>query len=464
MPGIVSVPPSPPEGGRRAREVMFAGACLAVLMPSIDQTIVATALPTITRALHTTLAWSVWTVSVYQLGMVMATPIAGRLSDTLGRRRTFLAFVALFTASSVLCGLSANVYMLVGFRLLEALGGGGFTPSITGLVADHFGADRDRRVGLVMGIVPLGALVGPAIGGVVVTYLSWRLIFFVNLPLSLVVLTVLSRVLPRSPRPRADGVPIDFLGSGLLCAAILAFMLGVSQLGDRHPAPLPVALSLAAAAVLVPGFSLRQKHTRFPIFPALPRRRVFALLNVLNFLYGAASIGAFSLVPLYAQVRYGISPLEAGLFLTVRALTLAAMTSLTSMLLLDRLGYRRPIAIGYLVAVTGMLLTALPSPPGTAPIAWLTLTTALYGSGIGTAMPLNVAAFQLMPERIGALTGIRMMFRQLGAITSLSIAGAVTARNASPATALASVFAVLGLLTLAAMPLIRSVPEPREGG
>jgi len=441
---------------------MFVGACLAVLMPSIDQTIVATALPTITRALHTTIAWSVWTVSIYQLGMVIATPIAGRLSDTLGRRRTFLAFVALFTVASVLCGLSANVYVLIGLRLLEALGGGGFTPSITGLVADHFGADRDRRVGLVMGIVPLGALVGPAIGGVVVTYFSWRLIFFVNLPLSLVVLIVLSRVLPRSPRPRAGGIPIDFLGSSLLCAAILTFMLGVSQLGDRRLAPLPVALCLAATAGLVPAFLLHQKHTRFPILPALPCRRVLALLNVLNLLYGAASIGGFALVPLYAQVRYGISPLAAGLFLTVRAVALAATTSLTSVLLLGRLGYRRPIAIGYLVAVAGMLLTALPPPPGMAPVGWLTLTTALYGSGIGTAMPLNVAAFQLMPERIGALTGIRMMFRQLGAITSLSIAGTAAARSVSQAAALTGVFAVLALLTLAAMPLIRGIPEPSE--
>ena len=441
---------------------MFVGACLAVLMPSIDQTIVATALPTITRGLHTTIAWSVWTVTAYQLGMVMATPVAGRLSDTLGRRRMFLVFVGLFTASSVICGLSPNIYVLIGFRLLEALGGGGFTPSITGLVADHFGADRDRRVGLVMGIVPLGALIGPAIGGLVVTWLSWRWIFFVNLPLSLVVLSVLATVLPASGRSgaRARGLPIDLLGSGLLCAAIVAFMTAASQLGDRRANLVPVVLCLSASAVLAVGFLLRQTRTRFPIFPPeLLNRPVFALINTLNFLFGGAAIGAFSLVPLYAQVRYGISPLESGLFLSVRAVGLALATALTAMFLLRRLGHRRPILAGYAVMIAGLALTGAPPLVGT-PVQWLTLTTALYGIGIGIATPLNVAAFQLMPQRIGALTGIRMMFRQLGAVAALSVAGAVVARSPSQAMALAAVFVALGGVMLAATPLIRGVPEP----
>ena len=184
----------------RRRIVIFAVVSIALFMASVDQTIVATALPSIQRELHAPVNWSSWTITIYALGQVLVMPLAGKFGDQYGRKKVFLGAVVLFTTASLCCGLADNIYLLIMLRAIQALGGGAFMPSATGIVADLFGDGRDRALGLFSSIFPMGGIVGPVLGGVVVTYWSWRGIFLVNIPVGLVLLALGALLIPNIPR------------------------------------------------------------------------------------------------------------------------------------------------------------------------------------------------------------------------------------------------------------------------
>ncbi len=430
-------------------------------MSSIDSTIVATALPTLTRDLSTSISWSSWAVTAYLFGQTVAAPVAGRLSDSWGRRRMFLLFVVTFTIASLLSGLSVNVYMLVACRFVQALGGGGFMPSAVGIVSDRFGRDRDRAIGLFSSVFPIGALLGPALGGFIVAYGSWREIFFINVPVGVVLLVLLVRVLPRS-QAKATGATIDVAGSLLMAGALLGVMFALNQLGERGPASvLPWALGLIGVACGA-GFWMWQGRTKWPIIPpALLRRPAFGIVNGLNVLYGASALGIFSLVPLFAQDAYGLGPLQAGTLLTARALGMVAVAAAASMAL-RRTGYRLPMLVGFALIAIGLLLMWLPAS-ALGPYAWLGLASMACGMGVGMAGPAsNNAALELMPDQVAAISGLRGMFRQIGGIISVSVIALVIARGAGPVPVLRGAFLGLAAIAVAAIPAIVGVPEARH--
>jgi EmrB/QacA subfamily drug resistance transporter len=426
-------------------------------MVSIDGTIVATALHTLTRELHTTLTWSTWTITVYQLGQIVSLPIAGRLSDSIGRRRMFLVYVSVFTVSSLLAGLATSIYVLIALRFTQALGGGGLMPSTMGVVADLFPRDRDRWLGLVASFFPIGALAGPTLGGLIVTYATWRAIFFINVPVGIVVLVLLWFLLPAT---RAVSVRIDLLGAALLGAALLTVMFGLDQFGDRGAgSPLPWLL-LGAGVLLVVAFLAQERRARQAILPPpLLRQRAFAIVNGINVVYGAAAFGIFTLVPVYAQLAYGLSPLAAGSLLSVRAIGMAGL-SVTSSMLLSRIGYRAPMVLGFLVLATGLTLIFL--PPATGAYTWLGISALVCGIGVGIAgPPSNNAAVQLMPDQVAAISGLRAMFRQTGGIIAITLAAVAAGSGPGEAQALGRVFLVFAVLTVLLVPAIFGVPERR---
>jgi EmrB/QacA subfamily drug resistance transporter len=441
-----------------SRRVIFGVTSLALLLVSIDGTVVATALPTLSRELNASFAWTAWTISAYQLGSVTALPVAGRLSDGLGRKRMFLVFAAIFTAASLCCGLVSNVFVLIALRFVQALGGGGLMPSATGVISDQFGDQRDRPIGLLSSIFPLGALVGPVLGGLIVTYFSWRLIFFVNVPIGVSLIAVLARLLPADPTGERGRVRIDVFGSLWMSLSILTLMIGINELGTAGWHSVTAWVLLGLVPLLVAGFLYRQEHSEFPVLPPrLVRRKVFVLVNGLNVLYGAAAFGVFSLVPLYAQVAYGIKPLEAGELLTFRAGAMAVLSAATSIFVLRRFGYRRPIATGFVVLSAGLVMLAL-APRLLTAFTWLGLACIVCGAGIGIAgPPSNNAALELMPGDVAAISGLRAMFRQIGGIVAISITAAMMA-GASPRI-LPVVFGALATLTILATPAISGVPE-----
>ncbi|HEX8006767.1 MAG TPA: MFS transporter [Trebonia sp.] len=440
------------------RKLVFGIVSIGLFMASIDQTIVATALPAIEHELHTGINWSGWTITIYALGQVIAMPMAGKISDSYGRKKVFLVSAAIFTVSSLCCGFSGNVVLLLLPRFIQALGGGAFMPSATGIVSDHFGRERDRAVGMFTSILPVGGIIGPILGGLFVSYWSWRGIFLVNVPIGIVLIILAAKFIPASSTRPASR--IDIRGIALLAAGIATAMFGITYLGSGQvPLYSPVFLGCEAVAVITLGEFIR--HSRRYAAPFVPyqllRGRGFGIMNLINLVYGAAALGFGALVPLYAQDRYGIQPLGAGTLLTARAVGMVAVGGLAAMAL-RRTSYRMPMVGGFLILAAGLLMMA--SAALLSPYAWLAIAAAVTGCGMGLSVPAsNNASLQLAPDQVAAIAGLRGMFRQSGAITAVSVTTAIIARSDHPGLVQAHVFLVFAALLVLLLPLIRLVPD-----
>jgi EmrB/QacA subfamily drug resistance transporter len=450
-----------PSQPARGRVLLFATVSIALFMASVDQTIVATALPAIQRDLHAQVNWSAWTITVYALGQVLVMPLAGKAGDQFGRKKIFLGSVALFTTASLCCGLANSIYLLIVLRFIQAIGGGALMPSATGIIAERFGAGRDRALGLFSSIFPIGGIVGPVFGGIFVTYWSWRGIFFVNIPVGLVLLilgTIVIPVIPQRPDPH-----LDIRGVLLLGITLLSAMLGVGYLGGTHSDPLSIYFLLPECVAVV-GATAFVRHSARARSPFVSMRFLtghgFGSMNLLNFLYGSAVLGFAPLVPLYAEERFHLGALPAGTLLTARGVGMIAVAA-AAVWMLRRTGYRLPIAAGFVLCAVGLIGTAS-APHGLTPYAWLALATGVCGLGMGMATPAaNNATLQLAPEHAAAIAGLRGMFRQAGAITAVSITAAIVARSADPGLAQAHVFLVFAAIIICSLPLVLLVPEHR---
>jgi EmrB/QacA subfamily drug resistance transporter len=455
--GSAAAPAAPAEVLQR-RWLVFAIVSIGLFMASIDQTIVATALPAIEHDLHAGINWSGWTITIYALGQVIAMPMAGKISDMYGRKKVFAVSAAVFTLASLCCGFAPNMALLLVPRFIQALGGGAFMPSATGIVADHFGPERDRAVGMFTSILPVGGIIGPIVGGVFVSYWSWRGIFLVNVPIGILLIALTVKFIPSSSARKQSRV--DLRGIILLAVLIATAMFGVSYLGSGQM-PLYNPVFLGAEAVALVALCLFVRHSRRDPAPFVPYRllrgRGFGVMNLINLVYGAAALGFSALVPLYAQDRYHIAPLGAGTLLTARAVGMIAVAGVAAMAL-RRTGYRLPMIIGFAVLAGGLLMMSL--SPGISPYAWLAIAAAVTGFGMGLSVPAsNNASLQLAPDQVAAIAGLRGMFRQAGSIIAVSVTTAIIARSSHPGLVQAHVFVVFAILLIALLPLIKLVPD-----
>lgn len=459
------LPPDPTgaDGTSRDRQrssdrwVVFAIVSIALFMSSLDATIVATGLPTISRALHTRLAWVSWTMTAYQLGLVTAMPVAGRVADVFGRKRVFVAAALLFTGASLACGSVDRISLLVPLRALQAVGGAAFLPAASGMVVDVFGPDRHRALGLFSSVFPLGALAGPIAGGLILTDWTWRGLFLVNVPVGAAFTLLALRYLPSSPRRNGRA---DLLGAALIAATVLATMLAITDAGSGRSGP--GAWSVVAPGVVAAGCGAlllrRAVRAADPVIPARLLRGWSNLsMHALNFVWGACVIGLGSLVPLVAEERYGLGPLPAGTLLSARAVSEVGIAVVVSFLI-HRTGFRLPIIAGIASISAGLLLLASPAPIG--PYPWLMLGAALTGIGIGVSAPAaNNASFELAPDDVGAVSGLRGATRQFGAIVAVASTTALMDRSSDQVGVLVGAFAVLGVVLFAMSPLAFAVPN-----
>ena len=447
------------------RVLVFGIVALALMMMSIDSTIVATALHALQTGLDTSIIWAGWTLTAYSFGFVLMLPISGRLSERFGRKRVFMGSVAVFTLASLGCGLADNIHVLIALRVLQAAGGAGFTPSATGIIVDHFGAARDRAVSLFGSVFPIGAMIGPIFGGLFVKYWSWRGVFFVNVPLGLLILALAWRFIPRDPaKDRSTGLTMDWVGMGLMGAAVLAAMFSTNALGAPGGDGGPWGFwALLAGAALATGLFVRHVRgasTPF-IAPSLIWGSGFGPVNAVNAIYGGMTIGAVALVPLYAANRYGMDALAAGTLLIAQGIAAIAL-SLAATWALRRTGYRRPMWVGACAIVAGLGVLAVQAPEAIGPYRWLLGGAFLVGAGIGAVNPASRnAGLQLAPRSASTLAALRTLFLQLGTIATVAVATAVLADAHDPGRAQAWVYAAQALLLLLALPLIHRVPEHR---
>lgn len=465
-------PAAPADGAQHAlpparRALVFCIVSLALLMMSVDSTIVATALHALQQDLHTSVNWAGWTITAYALGFVLMLPISGRLSDRYGRRRVFLGSVVVFTGASLLCGLANDIATLVALRALQAAGGAGFTPSATGIVVDHFGQARDRAVGLFGSIFPIGAMIGPIFGGLFVTYWDWRGVFFVNVPIGLAVIALALRYVPRDPARRPPELPharlrMDGVGMALLAATLLAGMLVASCLGEPDSPLAPPMLGMLALVAIGSGWLFLRHVDRSErpfIDPRLIHGPGFGAVNLVNMIYGGICIGATALIPLYATNRYGMNALQSGTLLVAQGAASITLSVLATAAL-RRTGYRLPLYLGGSIAAAGMVLVALAPPAGIAPHAWLTGAALTVGVGAGMVNPASRnAGLQLAPEHASAIAGLRSLCFQLGTIAVVSLATAALAGAGNTEARQAWVYAAVALLLALALPLVARVPE-----
>ncbi|QXL85425.1 MFS transporter [Comamonas sp. NLF-1-9] len=459
----------PPHGddasapGDVPRVRIFLVIALALLMMSVDSTIVATALHALQHGLGTTINWAGWTLTAYSLGFVVAVPITGKLSERYGRRRVFIASVVVFTLASLLCGLATNIYTLIALRVLQAAGGAGFTPSATGIIVDHFGSARDRAVSLFGSIFPIGAMIGPIFGGLFVNYWDWRGVFLVNVPIGAVILFFAWRLIPHDRKQHQSAGSMDVTGMALLAACVLGGMLGVNYLGERGVsflAPLvwaPLAVSVLAGWAFVRHLA----RTREPfIEPRLLHGPDFGVVNLVNVLLGGVPLGAIVLAPLYATNRYGIDALASGTLLIAQGLASVVM-SVLAVLALRRSGYRAPIAVGGAITAAGLLVLAMAPQLGATPYVWLAGGALLAGVGMGMINPASRnAGLQLAPQHSSSVAAMRSMFMQVGTIVFISVSTAVLAAVRDPGIAQAWIYAVTALAVVGALlALVRQVPE-----
>jgi EmrB/QacA subfamily drug resistance transporter len=408
--------------------LVFALISMALLLGSISGTSVSVAFPVIMTSFSTTLVIAGWVLSVNQLISTVAMPVTGKASDIFGRKSVFIVSLSLFTLGSLLCALAPNIWTLVFFRAIQALGMGGLMPASSGIVADYFPNSRQQMIGLFTSIFPIGQIIGPNLGGWLVESFGWKAVFWINVPLGIAVLVVSAWLLRKGAR---EEMSLDLAGTGLLTGSLFALMAGLSELGSQQMGmpKLLVAILFAASIGFMVLFVLREGKVKNPIIDmAMMTKRPFLAANIYNFIYGACVLGVSSLIPLYGVEVYSLSTFESGLILTPRSVGMILMSTVTSVSLV-RWGYRWPMLFGTIVTMVSLLLLGFEFS-GTniagihlASLALLFGFLSLLGLGMGTAAPAaNNACIELMPDRVATIIGIRGMFRQCGGAISIAVA------------------------------------------
>jgi EmrB/QacA subfamily drug resistance transporter len=452
------------------RSLVFANICLGILMASLDVTMVAVAFPHLTRDLGTNILWAAWAMSVYSLAMTMVMPLAGKLSDGLGHKRIFLFSMILFTASSALCGMAPNIYILILLRFFQGIGGGSFIPSATGIVSDLFPENRQRYIGLFSSVFPIGGIIGPNLGGWIVERYSWRYIFYINVPIG-IVLIVFSWLFLRGTMS-FDRLRIDYQGAAIFIGAIFSIMLGLNSIAEYSTAfARGVAVVLIVTGLgLIWYFFRHEKRSANPILDMeLLKSRPFLAANLFNLLLGATTFGVFSFTPLYAISVYELSTLGSGMILTPRSLGGIAAAAVTSFSL-TRWGYRKPMIWGMIIAsiTTVVLGQGLPSSNVVdligGKVIFLASVLLIAGIGVGMMMPpSNNACIELMPEKVATITGLRGMFRTVGGVLGISLITMILHLSSNPVTGFRIAFTSFGLGMILGLPLIFMTPDGREG-
>jgi EmrB/QacA subfamily drug resistance transporter len=421
---------APPSFSHREILVILSGVLLGMLLASLDQTIVATALPAIARDLSGFDRIS-WVVSGYLVAATSTTPIYGKLSDVYGRRRVLQTAIVIFLIASALCGLARSMDQLIAFRVLQGLGGGGLISLAHATIADIVSPrERGRYQGYISGVFAGSSVAGPVLGGFISDQLSWHYVFWVNLPIGLIALVICDRTLKRLPRHEIHR-RIDYPGALLLMAAI-SFTLLVTTLGGRQLAwTSPTLIALAAAATLSTlSFILVERRVPEPILPLrMFRHRVYTLSSLMSFLTWMAMFGATVFLPLYLQLAKGSSASGSGLQL-VPLTGGVVIGAFSSGRLVSRIGRLKPFPVVGMAVASAVLVTLGLAAAELS--AWtITGMMVLLGIGIGFVGPTAIVAVQNAVDRrdLGAASASVSFFRSLGGSFGVALLSAVMLRS-----------------------------------
>ncbi|WNI15338.1 MFS transporter [Actinacidiphila sp. ITFR-21] len=416
---------------KRAVRIAIGALALGLLLAALDQTIVSTALPTIVSELGGIDHLS-WVVTAYLLASTAATPLWGKLGDMYGRKRLFQTVIVLFLIGSALCGIAQNMTELIAFRALQGLGGGGLIALSMAIVGDIVPPrERGRYQGVFGGVFGASSVLGPLLGGVFTEQLSWRWVFYINLPIGAVALAVIAAVLHIPVRRTSHR--IDYAGMAVVAAAATCLVLVASLGGTTWAWSSSAVIGLTVAgAVLVAVFVLIERRAEEPVLPPrLFRVRTFVLCAAMSFVIGFAMFGALTYLPTFLQVVHGYSPTLSGVHIIPMVVGLL-ISSTVSGQIVSRTGHYKvfPIAGTGVTTVGLLLLHRLDEHTA----VWVTsLYLLVFGLGLGLVMQVLVLAVQnsVGYEDLGSATSGTTFFRSIGASFGVSIFGTIFADRLS---------------------------------
>jgi EmrB/QacA subfamily drug resistance transporter len=421
------------ELSRRRRIGVLLICSMSLLIVGIDVTIVNVALPSIGRDFHAPLSGLQWTVDAYTLVLASLLMLSGSTADRLGRRRTFVIGLATFAAGSLLCSLAPNLTTLIIFRMVQAIGGSMLNPVAMSIITNTFTIPRERAqaIGVWAAVIGVSMALGPVVGGVLVTSVGWRSIFWINIPIGVAAIILARRYIPESKAPVARKV--DVPGQVLMITLLASLTYGIIEAPSRGWSSALILGVFAVTAVSLVGLLVREHRVAEPLidlrfFKSIP----FASATVIAVAAFAALGGFLFLNTLYLQDVRGLSALGAG----VDTLPLAAMTMVLPPLsgrLVGRRGSRIPLVVaGIALAVSSFLLVGLSA---TTPFTWLFTAYVIFGIGFGFVnAPITNAAVAGMPRaQAGVAAGIASTSRQIGQTLGVAVVGALVASSVGKA-------------------------------
>ncbi|MCH0539019.1 MFS transporter [Streptomyces sp. MUM 203J] len=426
-PASVSATTPTPDAGHSTRTLWLAiGALLlGMLLAALDQTIVSTALPTIVSELGGMEHLS-WVVTAYLLASTAATPLWGKLGDQYGRKTLYQSAIVIFLIGSALCGIAQDMPQLIIFRALQGLGGGGLMVLSMAIVGDLVPPrDRGRYQGLFGAVFGATSVLGPLLGGLFTDHLSWRWVFYINLPVGIVALFVIAAVL-HLPK-HGTRHTIDYLGTFLIAAVATCLVLVASLGGTTWPWASAQIIGLTAlGAVLLVAFVYAERRAAEPVLPlGLFRNRTFTLVSVISFVIGFAMFGAMTYLPTFLQVVQGVSPTMSGVHMLPMVIGLL-LTSTASGQLVSRTGRWKvfPVAGTALTTVGLVLLHQMEQDSG----VWeVSAYFFVFGAGLGLVMQVLILAAQnaVSYADLGVATSGVTFFRSIGASFGVAVFGTV---------------------------------------
>ena len=441
------------------------GVLLSIFLGAMESTVVATAMPKVVTSLGDLHMYS-WVFSGFLLTSTVTMPLWGRLSDLYGRRPTFLTGLTVFLLGSALSGLSRTMVELIAFRMLQGLGAGSLITIGMTIVGELFGLERRAKMqGLIAGVWGVASLVGPLLGGLLTDYVSWRWVFYINLPFGVIAMLLVGAGLPKG-RPTARIPIIDYAGIVLFATGVSALLLGLVEAGRAGAWGRPAVIGpLAVAALAVAAFIAVERRAREPMMPLeLFGNRIVLAAIVTGFLAGMAMFGAISFVPLFLQSVSATSATVAGFVLTPFVIGWVTFSAASARLVL-RIGYRTVVFAGMTCLVLAFVLLTRWDATLTPTLAARDVLLAGIGMGL-TMVPMLIAVQSAVARtELGVATSLTQFFRAVGGAVGLSVMGAVMAQRlhaGRPAVeALHGVFMVGLLICVAALAAAFLVPSGR---
>jgi EmrB/QacA subfamily drug resistance transporter len=422
------IPDERPDVSTARVKLAVLGVALGTFLAALDITVMGTAMPTIVGLLGGINIYS-WAFTSYFLASVVATPIFGKLADMYGIRRLFLLSIGVFMAASALCGMSQNMVQLVVFRAFQGVGGGSLMAlSMTVLGVIYPPEKLGRSIGILNAVWGIAAIMGPIIGGVMVQHISWRWIFYLNLPTGFVAAGCVIAALGRRKEKRQRRRP-DYFGGLTLMGGVVTLLVVV---GHGEPKPFGAAdAGLLVASVLLLGlFIWNESRAEEPILPLpLFRIRDFWVASLLGFLTGGGFFAATVYVPLFFQAVMGSSPIGAGAVLMPMSLGWTLSSYLGVKFLLKRLGERRMISLGLGCLVVAYLIVSWVSVGMSYWIVVVAMTILGVGMGFVYTMIITLVQTSVPKVHLGVGTSSTYLFRQLGGSVMVGVLGGVMSRG-----------------------------------